>query len=83
MTREEAIGILEEHKGYYVDFLPAGKKIGKAEEWGKVIEAYDTAIEALRGEVYKVVSQINVEVDEDELIKALEQKWKFEREEEK
>lgn len=48
MTREEAIGRLEEEKGYYVSYLPAGKKLGKAEEWGKAIEAYEMAIKALK-----------------------------------
>jgi len=50
MTREEAIGKMEEEKGYYVSYLSAGKIIGKAEEWGKAIEAYDMAIEALKRE---------------------------------
>ncbi len=48
MTREEAIGKLEEEKEYYVKYLSAGKIIGKVEEWGKAIEAYDMAIEALK-----------------------------------
>ena len=53
MTREEATDILEKEKRYYVLYLPAGEKLGKAEEWGKTIEAYNMAINALKEEPRK------------------------------